>query len=194
MAITLFTPEHSAVLLIDHQIGTMSWARSAAFEDIKLRALSLARGAIALGMPLVLTSSLEDQAQGPMLDEFAEIAPEAYASRVQRKGAVNAMNEPGFADAVKATGRRNLIIAGVTNDVCTVFPALTALAQGYNVQVVADAGASITKDADTVALRRMERAGADITSTNQVLAELADDWAGPGGQAVLPVMFDLIPA
>ncbi|MEU7894102.1 hypothetical protein AB0B45_14695 [Nonomuraea sp. NPDC049152] len=50
------------------------------------------------------------------------------------------------------------------------------------------------KDADDIALRRMERAGADITSTNQVLAELAADWASPSGQKVLPIMFDLIPA
>ncbi|MGW3149550.1 isochorismatase family protein [Streptomyces sp. NPDC001177] len=194
MSTKLFTPEESAVLLIDHQVGTMSWARSAEFEDIKLRALALARAAKALGMPLVLTSSMEDQPQGPLLAEFAEIAPEEFAARIQRTGAVNAMDDPRFAAAVKATGRRNLIIAGVTNDVCTIYPTLTALAQGYNVEVVADAGASITKDADDISLRRMERAGADITSTNQVLAELATDWSSPNGQNILPIMFDLIPA
>lgn len=194
MSIKLFTPDDSAVLLIDHQVGTMSWARSADFDDIKLRALALARAAKALGMPLVLTSSMEDQPQGPLLAEFAEIAPEEFAARIQRTGAVNALEDPRFAAAVKATGRRHLIIAGVTNDVCTVYPTLTALAQGYTVQVVADAGASITKDADQIALRRMERAGAAITSTNQVLAELAVDWADTNGQKILPIMFDLIPA
>lgn len=137
---------------------------------------------------------MEDQPQGPLLAEFADIAPEEFAARIQRTGAVNAPDDLRFAAAVKATGRRNLIIAGVSNDVCTVFPTLTALSQGCTVQVVADADASITKDADEIALRRMERAGADITSTNQVLAELAVDWSGTSGQRILPIMFDLIPS
>lgn len=145
-------------------------------------------------MPLILTSSLKDQAQGPLLPEFAEIAPAEYAARIKRLGTVNAMHDPALAAAVKAADRPNLIIAGVTTDVCTVYPVLTALEQGYRVEVVADAGGSITKHADDIALRRMERAGADITSTNQVLAELAADWATPDGQAVLPIMFDLIPS
>ncbi|MFD1933388.1 MULTISPECIES: isochorismatase family protein [Nonomuraea] len=194
MTTTLFTPDDAAILLIDHQVGTMRWAASTPFEELKTRALALARGAKALEMPLVLTSSLEEQAQGPLLSDFADVAPEEYAGRIRRQGTVDALQDPAFAAAVEATRRRNLIVAGVTNDVCTVYPVLTALRQGYRVQVVADAGASITKDADDIALRRMERAGADITSTNQVLAELAADWASPSGQKVLPIMFDLIPA
>lgn len=135
-----------------------------------------------LDMPLVLTSSLEDQAQGPLLKELAEIAPEEFANRVQRVGVVNAMDDPNFFAAVKATNRPNLIIAGVTNDVCTVYPTLTALDEGYRVQVVADAGGSMSKSADDVALRRMELAGASITSANMILTELARNWASPAGE------------
>ncbi|NJP32871.1 isochorismatase family protein [Micromonospora thermarum] len=191
---SLFTPDDAAMLLIDHQTGTMRWAASTPFEQLKSRALALARAAKALDMPLVLTSSLEEQAQGPLLPEFADIAPAEYVGRIRRQGAVDALHDPAFSAAVEATGKRNLIVAGVTNDVCTVYPVLTALRKGYRVQVVADAGASITKDADDIALRRMARAGADITSTNQVLAELAADWSTPAGQRVVPIMFDLIPA
>lgn len=189
-----FAPDDTALLLIDHQTGTMRWAASTPFEDLKTRALALARAAKALDVPLILTSSLEEEAQGPLLPEFAGIAPAEYAARIRRQGAVDALADPAFAAAVRATGRRNLIVAGVTNDVCTVYPVLTALRQGYRVQVVADAGASITAQADQIALSRMERAGADITSTNQVIAELAADWSTPHGQSVLPIMFDLIPA
>ena len=71
-------------------------------------------------------------------------------------------------EEMKATGRTNLIIAGVTNDVCTVSPTLTALANGHQVQVVADAGGSPAKIADDIAIRRMDKAGATITSTNQL--------------------------
>ena len=106
---------------------------------------------------------------------------------------VNALDDPAYAAAVTATGRRNLIIAGVTNDVCTVYPTLSALQQGYRVQVVADAGGSMSKSADDVALRRMELAGAGITSTNMILTELARNWASETGQALIPIVGALIP-
>jgi len=155
-----FTAENSAMLLIDHQVGTMGWVGSIAFEEMKANALALAKTAKALDMPLVLTSSMEEYAQGPLLAELADIAPAEFAARVQRQGVVNAFDDEHFAAAVKATGRTHLVIAGVTNDVCTVFPTLTALAQGYPVQVVADAGGSPAKTADDIAIRRMDKAGA----------------------------------
>lgn len=106
---------------------------------------------------------------------------------------VNALDDPAYAAAVTATGRRNLIITGVTNDVCTVYPTLSALQQGYRVQVVADAGGSMSQLADETALRRMDKAGAQITSTNMILTELAADWSSPAGQALQPVVGALIP-
>lgn len=187
-----FTPANTAMLLIDHQVGTMGWVHSIEFDELKANALALAKAAKALDIPLVLTSSMEAYAQGPLLAELAEIAPAEHAARVQRQGVVDAMDDEAFAAAVKATGRTNLIIAGVTNDVCTVFPTLTALSQGYTVQVVGDAGGSPTVRADEIALRRMENAGAVITSTNQVLSELVGSWATPGGQLVLPIVVELL--
>jgi nicotinamidase-related amidase len=194
MPVTLFTPDDTAVLLIDHQVGTMSWVRSTDFDDMKRNALALAKAAKTLDMPLILTSSLEDQAQGPLLKELEEIAPDEYANRIQRVGVVNAMDDPNFQAAVTAANRPNLIMAGVTNDVCTVYPTLTALDAGYRVQVVADAGGSMSKSADDVALRRMELAGAGITSANMILTELARNWASPAGQKVIPIVAELIPA
>ncbi|MFI7615819.1 isochorismatase family protein [Nonomuraea terrae] len=190
----LFTPDDTALLLIDHQLGTMSWIRSADQEEVKANALALAKAAVALDMPLILTTSLEDHAQGPLLPEFAEIASKEYESRIQRVGVVNAMDDPAFATAVRAAGRPNLVIAGATNDVCTVHPTLTALQQGYRVQVVADAGGSMSKSADEIALRRMDKAGAGIASTNMLLTELAANWASPAGQKLIPIVADLIPA
>nr|WP_235205954.1 isochorismatase family protein [Cupriavidus sp. SK-4] len=95
------------------------------------------------------------------------------------------MDDENFAAAVKATGRRKLIIAGVTNDVCTVYPALSLVSQGYEVQVVADAGGSPSKMADDIALRRMEKNGVTLTSTNQLIAELAGSWATPEGSRIV---------
>jgi nicotinamidase-related amidase len=85
-------------------------------------------------------------------------------------------------------------VAGVTNDVCTVYPVLTLIDQGYDVQVVADAGGSPTKLADEVSLRRMERHGATITTTNQLIAELAGTWATPEGGELVQLIIGALQA
>jgi len=188
-----FTPDNTAILLIDHQVGTMGWVGSIAFEEMKANALALAKAAKALNIPLVLTSSMEEYAQGPLLAELAEIARAEFAARIQRQGVVNAFDDKNFADAVTATGRTHLIIAGVTNDVCTVFPTLTALENGHPVQVVADAGGSPAKIADDIAIRRMDKAGATITSTNQLLAELAHNWTTDNGSKIINIVMELLP-
>ena len=180
-----FTRDNAAMLLIDHQIGTMGWAKSMPFEELKRNALMLAKTAKILNIPVVLTSSMEEYAQGPLLAELEALLPEAFAARIKRLGIVNAMDDANFAAAVKATGRSKFIIAGVTNDVCTVYPTLSLVHAGFDVQVVADAGASPTRFADDIALRRMESNGATLTSTNQVIAELTANWATPEGTQIV---------
>lgn len=189
---TIFTPENSAMLLIDHQVGTMGWVKSADLEEIKRHTIALARAANETGMPLILTSSMEDQAQGPLFEELQQAVPEAFEKRVQRAGVVDAMKDPDFAAAVKATGRKNLIIAGITTDVCVVYPAITSVLEGYNVQVVVDGSGSPSKIADDTALRRMESHGVTLTTTNQLIAELAQDWSSEHGQKLMQVLFEEI--
>lgn len=137
---------------------------------------------------------MEEYAQGPLLSELEAILPEEFAARVKRFGTVNAMEDENFAAAVKATGRKKIIIAGVTNDVCTVYPALSLAREGFEVQVVADAGASPTQMADDIALRRMEKGGVTLTSTNQVIAELAGSWTTPEGGQLAQVMMEALQA
>ncbi|MFC3930609.1 isochorismatase family protein [Neisseria perflava] len=191
-----FNSQDSVMLLVDHQIGTMSWVGSISFEEMKRNALMLAKTAAILGIPTVLTSSMEEHAQGPLLSELEQILPKEFANRVKRAGVVNAMADENFAAAVKAAAgnRKRIIIAGVTNDVCTVYPTLTLLERGYEVQVVADAGGSPTKMADESSLRRMDKAGATITSTNQLIAELAQTWADENGQKLLQVIAEALQA
>ncbi|MFA0070491.1 isochorismatase, partial [Vibrio breoganii] len=86
MNTTTFTPENSVMLLIDHQVGTMGWVGSASLEDIKNNTVALARSAHVTKMPLILTSSMEDQAQGPLFDELINAVPEAYENRILRGG------------------------------------------------------------------------------------------------------------
>lgn len=190
MSFEKFTADNAAILLIDHQVGTMGWAKSMPFEELKRNALMLAKSASILNMPVVLTSSMEEYSQGPLLSELQAILPEQYAGRIKRQGIVNAMDDENFASAVKQTGRKKLIIAGVTNDVCTVYPALSLVQQGYDVQVVADAGASPTRMADDIALRRMDKNGITLTTTNQLIAELAGSWATPQGEQLVQVLME----
>jgi nicotinamidase-related amidase len=184
-----FSGANAAMLLIDHQIGTMSWVRSAPIDEIKRNTLVLAKVARALNMPVILTSSMEEHVQGPLMLELQTILPEAFAARVKRVGVVDAMDDENFASAVNATGRKNLLMAGITTDVCIVYPAITAVQQGYSVQVVVDACGSPSKIADDVALRRMEKAGVTLTSTNQAIAELARKWTTPEGGKLIEILF-----
>lgn len=192
MNTTTFTPENSVMLLIDHQVGTMGWVGSANLEELKNNTVALARAAHVTKMPLILTSSMEDQAQGPLFDELINAVPEAYENRILRGGVVDSMKDENFAAAVKATGRKNIIIAGITTDVCVVYPAITAIAEGYNVQVVVDGSGSPTTLADETALRRMEKHGVTLTSTNQLIAELAQDWSTDHGSKLIQVLFEEI--
>lgn len=101
-----FTPENSALLLIDHQIGTMQLIKNIDVARAKRMSLALAKTASILNIPTVLTSSQEDRLQGPLLPELQEILPDAFKARVKREGIVNAWTDVNFKAAVKATGRK----------------------------------------------------------------------------------------
>lgn len=183
-----FTPENSAMILIDHQKGTMGWTHSHDINLVKENALKLARIAKGVGMPVLLTSSMEENVQGLLLPELAELLPEAYAARVKRPGIVNAMHHEGFNSAVKGLGRKKLIVSGVTTEICILFPVLQMLDEGYEVQVSADASASYTKYGDELALQRMREAGAIITTVDQIVSEMAIDWTSPNGQKLMGIL------
>lgn len=106
MSFERFTGENATLLLIDHQVGTMGWVNSISLEEMKRNALMLAKTAKILGMPVVLTSSMEEYAQGPLMKELEEVLPQEFEKRVKRLGIVNAMDDENFAKATKAPGRK----------------------------------------------------------------------------------------
>lgn len=120
-----FTPQTTALALIDHQVGTMQLIKNIPLEDAKRNAIALAKMAKIFGMPVVMTSSQEDRVQGPLIPELNELHPEAFEARIRRPGVVNAWAYAPFREAVEATGRKTLVMAGVTTDVCLVFPPST---------------------------------------------------------------------
>ena len=190
-----FTAENSALLLIDHQVGTMQLIKNIDKELAAKQSIALAKMAKILGMPVVITSSQEENAQGPILPEIAEILPEAYEARVKRPGVVNAWAYKEFHDAVVATGRKKLIMAGVTTDVCLIFPAIDAATEGFSVQAVMDASGSPSDLSEEFSRQRMHDAGVVLTATNTLMAEIAQDWSTPTGQQLIGLLFtDVFPA
>jgi nicotinamidase-related amidase len=185
-----FALDDTAVILIDHQVGTNTWAASTPLDLLRRNVIILAKFAAGTKMPLVLTSSQETnvEVQGPLMPELAEIAPDAFAARVQRQGVVNAWDDPAFADACRATGKANFVMAGVTTDVCMVGPAISAVEEGFNVKVVCDACGSGNQIAEEMSWRRMENAGVYLTSTNAMVAELVKNWATPAGAVAFPLL------
>lgn len=184
-----FTSENSTLLLIDHQVGTMRLIQNLPLERAMANTIALAHTAKILNMPVVLTSSQEGNVQGPLIPELAEILPAAFAARIQRTGLVNAWDDARFKAAVEATGRKHLIMAGVTTDVCLVFPALSAVAEGYAVQAVLDASGSPYDISEKMARQRMAAGRVTLTATNTLIAELARDWSRPEGYDLLQVLF-----
>ncbi len=190
-----FSADNSALILIDHQIGTMQLIKTIDRELSARQSIALAKMAKILDMPVVITSSQEDRAQGPVIDGIIEALPEAYEARVKRPGVVNAWAYAPFRDAVLATGRKNLIMAGVTTDVCLIFPAIDAALEGFGVQAVLDASGSPSDLSEEFSRQRMHDAGVVLTATNTLIAEIAQDWSTPAGQQLITLLFtDVFPA
>lgn len=189
MSLRFDLPE-TAIILIDHQVGTNTWASTTPLVLLQRNVLTLAKFAKGTGMPVVLTSSQETNldVQGPLMPELQAVLPEAFAARIKRQGVVNAWDDEAFAGACRATGRRHFVMAGVTTDVCMVAPAISALEEGFNVQVVCDACGSSNPIAEEMAWRRMERARVQLTSTNAIVAELVKNWASPAGAVAFPLL------
>ena len=127
----------AAVLLVDHQTGLLSLVRDIDPDKFKNNVLAVADLAKYFKLPTILTTSFEDGPNGPLVPELKQAFPDAPF--IPRPGQINAWDNPDFVKAVKATGRKQLIIAGVVTEVCVAFPALSAIAEGYEVFVVTDA-------------------------------------------------------
>ncbi|WP_375511657.1 isochorismatase family protein [uncultured Nostoc sp.] len=184
-----FTQENSAMLLIDHQVGTMKLIKNLPLSEVEKNTLALAKVAKVLKIPVVLTSSQEDRFQGKLMTTLAELLREAYEVRVKRAGIVNAWDDKNFVQAVKDTNRTNLIMAGITTDVCLVFPAISAVREGYNVQAVMDASGSPFHLSEDLARQRMHDAGVVLTATITIIAELVKDWSRTEGIELQELLF-----
>ncbi|MGO4154417.1 isochorismate family cysteine hydrolase YcaC [Cupriavidus sp. YAF13] len=164
----------AAVLMVDHQAGLLSLVRDIEPDKFKNNVLALADLAKYFNLPTILTTSFEDGPNGPLVQELKQTFPDA--PYIARPGQINAWDNEDFTRAVKATGRKQLIIAGVVTEVCVAFPALSAMAEGYDVFVVTDASGTFDEITRNAAWARMEQAGAQMLSWFGVACELHRDW------------------
>lgn len=164
----------AAVLLVDHQAGLLSLVRDIEPDKFRNNVLAVADLARYFELPTILTTSFENGPNGPLMPELKQQFP--AAPYIARPGNINAWDNEDFVAAVKATGRRQLIIAGVVTEVCVAFPALSAIEEGYEVFVVTDASGTFDPITRQAAWDRMSRAGAQLMNWFGVACELHRDW------------------
>ncbi len=165
---------NAAVLLVDHQAGLSSLVRDIDPDKFRNNVLALADLARYFKLPTILTTSFENGPNGPLMSELKETFPDAPC--IARPGQINAWDNEDFVRAVKATGRKQLIIAGIVTEVCVAFPALSALEEGYEVFIVTDASGTFDEITRHSAWDRMSSAGAQLMTWFGVACELHRDW------------------
>jgi len=166
--------DDAAVLLVDHQTGLLSLVRDIDPDKFKNNVLALADLANYFNLPTILTTSFEDGPNGPLVPELKEIFPDA--PYIARPGQINAWDNEDFVNAIKATGKKQLIIAGVVTEVCVTFPVLSALEEGFDVFVITDASGTFNQITRDAAWDRMSQAGAQLMSWFGAAGELHRDW------------------
>ena len=166
--------DNAVVLLVDHQAGLISLVQDYSPGEFKNNVLALAAVNKFMNLPTILTTSFEDGPNGPLVPELKQMFPDAPF--IPRPGQINAWDNDEFVTAIKETGRKQLIIAGVVTDVCVAFPALSALEEGYEVFVVTDASGTFNEAVRHAAWLRMANAGAQLMNWFSIACELHRDW------------------
>lgn len=186
-----FTTDDAIIMLVDHQTMTIDWVKSLPKATTIANCRVLTRMALAYDMPLVLTTTMEDSV-GPTIPEISTLAPDAYDRRYKRGGELSCWDAADLRDGVKTLGRSNLILAGLTTDICLFWAAVDAQRLGYNVIVIADACGTMTTLGDTLTYDRLRGLGIVVTKTNQIVTELQGNFGTPGGQQAQGIMYEEI--
>ena len=166
-------PEECVMLLVDFQAGLGFGVESIPRQVVINNAVALARTAVAFKVPVIASTSASRVYSGPLLPVLQEALPSVKT--IERKS-MNIWEDDAARNAVVSTNRKRLIIAGFLTEACVSFSALAALKDGFDVSIVADACGGLTAASNDLALRRLEQAGAQLTSWIQVLLEFQRDW------------------
>ncbi|MBR0872923.1 isochorismatase family protein [Bradyrhizobium tropiciagri] len=166
------TADNAAVVLADHQIGLMTGVRDIPLGELKHNVVALTRAARALNVPVVATTTARDSMWGPT---FPELKEALHGIEIIDRSSVNAFDDARVARAIEATGRKKLIFAGISLEVCAGFPAMTAVARGLDAYVAVDACGTFSDTKRQVGLLRLQQAGVVLSDYATLMVEILKD-------------------
>lgn len=170
------TQANAALVLVDHQVGLMTGIRDYSVAELKHNVVGLARAAKALGVPIVTTTTSADSLWGPAFPELVAALPgQVFIDRTT----VNAWDDPRVAAAIEATGRKKLIFAGVSLEVCAAFPAMRAVREGYEAYVAVDASGTFNVTKRETGILRLVQSGVVVADGSTLMVEILGDNARP---------------
>lgn len=170
------TKDNAALVLVDHQVGLMTGIRDYSVADLKHNVVGLTKAARALGLPIVTTTTSADVLWGPAFPELVEALPD---NNFIDRTTVNAWDDRRVADAIKATGRKKLIFAGVSLEVCAALPAMRAAREGYEAYVAVDASGTFNQTKRETGLQRLVQSGVVVADGASLIVEILADNAAP---------------
>jgi nicotinamidase-related amidase len=179
------TSQNAALILVDHQVGLMTGVRDYSTGELKHNVVALAKAAKALKLPIVVATTARDSMWGPTIPELVEALPDI---QIIDRSSVNAFDDVRVASAIEATGRKKLIFAGISLEVCAAFPAMTAVAKGLDAYVAVDASGTFSETKRQAGIVRMLQAGVIVSDYATLMVEILKDNARPEAGEVYAAM------
>jgi nicotinamidase-related amidase len=173
--------ENAALVLVDHQVGLLSGVRDIALAELKGNVVSLAKAMRILKVPTIVTTTARDSMWGPT---FPELVSTLADIKIFDRSSVNAWDDAKVAAAIEATGRKKLIFAGVSLEVCAALPAITAIGKGYEAYVPVDACGTFSQAKHEAGLLRMQQAGVILSDYATLVIEILKDNSRPDAALV----------
>ena len=181
----ILTSENAALILVDHQVGLMTGVRDYSTGELKHNVVALAKAAKSLKLPIVVTTTARDSMWGPTFPELVEALP---GIEIIDRSSVNAFDDARVASAILATGRKKLIFAGISLEVCAALPAITAMSKGLDAYVAVDASGTFSETKRQAGLLRMQQAGVILSDYATLMVEILKDNGRPEAAAVYAAM------
>jgi nicotinamidase-related amidase len=179
------TSDNAALVLVDHQVGLMTGVRDYSTGELKHNVVALAKAAKALKLPIVVTTTARHTMWGPTFPELVEALPGA---EIIDRSSVNAFDDVRVAHSIEATGRKKLIFAGISLEVCAALPAITAVSKGLDAYVAVDASGTFSETKRQVGILRMLQAGVILSDYATLMVEILKDNRRPEAAKVYAAM------
>lgn len=169
----LIHPDETVFIFVDHQPQMAFGVVSIDRQQLKNNTIALAKTAKLFGAPIILTAVESEAFSGYIWPELLDVVQQTPIER----SSMNSWDSEALVEAVRASGRKKIVIAALWTEACLLFPTLSALEEGYEVYIVTDASGGTSEESHNAAVRRMEQAGAKSMTAVTVLLELQRDWA-----------------